>query len=118
MTNRSFDPDTVVAATREMFAPLLKAQHDSFKSLESMARLQYAVAGDVLESGLSRIHATFGSQTARELFEKHTELNSQLIERLRSRAAEFATVTSEMQAKFSQLGTEVAAKVVPARKAA
>jgi len=118
MTNRNFDPDTLIAATREMFAPLVKAQHEGFKSLESLARLQYAVAGDVLESGLARIHASFGAQTTRDLFEKHTELNSQLVERLRARAAEFATVTSEMQAKFSQLGTEVAAKVVPARKAA
>ena len=117
MTNRSFDPDTLVAATREMFAPLVKAQHDGFKSLETLARLQYAVAGDVLESGLSRTHSYKWDQHS-DLFEKHTELNSQLVERLRSRAAEFATVTSEMQAKFSQLGTEVAAKVVPARKAA
>jgi hypothetical protein len=118
MTDRMFDPDTLVAATREMFAPFVKVQHEGFKSLERLARLQYAVAGDVLESGLSRIGATFGSTTSRELFDKHNEINTQLVERLRARAAEFATVTTEMQAKFSQLGTEVAAKVVPARKAA
>jgi len=38
--------------------------------------------------------------------------------RLRARAEEFATVTSEMQAKFSQFGSEIAAKAVPSRKAA
>ena len=40
------------------------------------------------------------------------------MDKLRARAEEFATVASEVQAKFSQLGTEVAAKAVPARKAA
>ena len=46
------------------------------------------------------------------------ELNTQFVDKLRARAEEFATVTSEIQAKFSQLGSEIAAKAVPARKAA
>ena len=52
MTSRTFDPNTLIAAAREAFAPMLKAQQEGFKTLERLARLQYAVAGDVLESGL------------------------------------------------------------------
>lgn len=118
MTNQTFDPTTVLTATREAFAPVLKAQQDGFKTLERLARLQYAVAGDVLESGLARVNATFVATTASELLSKQTELTSQFVDKLRARADEFATVTSEIQTKMSELGTEIAAKAVPARKAA
>jgi len=49
---------------------------------------------------------------------KQTELNTQLVDKLRARGEEFATVTSEIQSKFTQLSSEIAAKAVPARKAA
>lgn len=118
MTDRTFDPTAVLTATREAFAPVLKAQQDGFKTFERLARLQYAVAGDVLESGLARVSATFTAATATELLSKQTELNTQFVDKLRARAEEFATVTSEIQSKLSQLGNEMAAKAVPARKAA
>jgi phasin family protein len=117
-TDRTFDPNNMLAAAREAFAPVLKAQQEGFKTFERLARLQYAVAGDVLESSLARVSATFVATTPGELLNKHTELNTQFVDKLRARAEEFATVTSEIQAKFAQLGTEIAAKAVPARKAA
>ena len=118
MTDRTFDTSQMLAAAREAFAPMLKAQQDGFRTFERLARLQYAVAGDVLESGIARVHAAFAATSPSELLSKHTELNTQLVEQLRARAEEFATVTSEIQAKFGQFGHEVAAKAVPARKAA
>jgi phasin family protein len=118
MTTRTFDPSALIAAAREAFAPVLKAQQEGFKTFERLARLQYAVAGDMLESGLARVNATFVATTASELLNKQTELTAQLAEKLRTRAEEFATVTSEVQAKFSQLGSEIAAQAVPSRKAA
>ena len=118
LNDRTFDPSAMIAAAREAFAPVLKAQQEGFKTFERLARLNYAVAGDVLESGLARVNATFAAATAGELISKQTELHTQLVDKLRARAEEFATVTSEIQAKFSQLGSEIAAKAVPARKAA
>src|ERR1700739_832846 len=111
MIDKTFDPNTLINATREAFAPMIKAHG-------RLARLNYAVAGDVLESSLARVHAGFVAATASELVSKQTELHSQLIEKLRERAQEFSTVTSEIQAKFSQMGNEFAAKAVTARKAA
>jgi phasin family protein len=118
MNDRTFDPSTLIAAAREAFAPVLKAQQEGFKSIERLARLQYAVAGDMLESSLARVSATFVATTAGELFSKQTELNTQFVDKLRARAEEFANVTSEMQTKLTQFGSEIAAKAVPARKAA
>jgi len=118
MMDRTFDPSTMIAAAREAFAPVLKAQQEGFKTLERLARLQYAVAGDVLDSGLARVNAAFVATNPTELLSKHTELTTELVDKLRTRAEEFATVTSEIQSRFTQLGTEIAAKAVPARKAA
>jgi phasin family protein len=118
MTDRTFDPNAMIAAARDAFAPVLKAQQEGFKTFERLARLQYAVAGDVLESNIARVNASFGAASPSDLLSKHTELNTQLVDKLRARAEEFATVTSEIQTKFTQLGTEIAAKAVPARKAA
>jgi hypothetical protein len=118
MTDRSFDTQQMLAAAREAFAPMLKAQQEGFKTIERLARLQYAVAGDVLEAGFARLNVAFAASSPSELLSRHTELNTQFVDKLRARAEEFATVTSEMQAKFSQFGSEIAAKAVPARKAA
>jgi hypothetical protein len=118
MTDRSFDTNQMLAAAREAFAPMFKAQQEGFRTFERLARLHYAVAGDVLETGLARVHAAFAATSPTELLSKHTELNSQFVDKLRTRAEEFATVTSEIQAKFTQFSNEIAAKAVPARKAA
>ena len=118
MIDRTFDPNTLINATREAFAPVIKAQQEGFKTFERLARLQFAVAGDVLESSLARVHATFAAATASELMSKQTELHTQLVDKLRERAQEFSTVTSEIQAKFSQMGNEFASKAVHTRKAA
>jgi phasin family protein len=118
MTDRTFDPSTLINATREAFAPVLKAQQEGFKTFERLARLQYAFAGDVLDSTLARVNASFASKDASELMSKQTELHSQLVEKMRERMQEFSSVASEIQTKFSQLGSEIAAKAVPVRKAA
>jgi hypothetical protein len=118
MIEPTFDPNTMIAAARDAFAPVLEAQQEGFKALERLARLQYAFGGDVLESSIARVNAAFTATTASELLKKHTELNTQFVDTLRGRAEEFAAVTSDVQAKLRKLGTEVAAKAVPARKAA
>lgn len=114
----TFDTSTLINATRDAFAPVLKAQQEGFKTFERLARLQYQFAGDVLESSLARVHASFLAKDATELMSKQNELHGQLVEKMRERMQEFSTVATEIQSKFSQLGSEMAAKAVPVRKAA
>jgi phasin family protein len=118
MTDHTFDPETLIAASRKAFAPALAAQHEGFKSFERLTRLQYALAGDVLESGLARVNAAFAATSPTELLQKHSELNNQLAHRLRTRAEEFASVTSEIQAKFSEFSSDIVGKAVPTAAAA
>lgn len=117
MTDRTFDPNAWFDAYREAFAPVYKAQQESFKAVERFARFQYAVAGDYLESGLAHAQAAFGAKTPADLLSKQAELGTQLGEKLRARAQEFATLASETQGTFTQFATE-AAKAPPTRKAA
>src|SRR5438132_764690 len=111
MSDRTFDPNTMIAAARESFAPLLKAQQEGFKAVERLARLQYAFAGDVLETGLARVHAAFHATSP-------TELTTQFVEKVRARTEEFASFTTEVQSRITQLGSEIAAKAVHTKKAA
>jgi hypothetical protein len=118
MIDRNFDPSSLLTNARDAFAPVLKAQQEGFKNIERLARLQYAFAGDLLESGLARVNATLSATSPMELFSKQGDLNNQFVDKLRTRAQEFATVTSEIQAQVGQLGSQIAAKAVPAKKAA
>ena len=88
MIDRTFDPTTLLNAARDAFAPVLKAQQEGFKNIERLARLQFAVAGDVLESNLARVNATFAATNPSELVNKQTELSTQLVDKLRARAEE------------------------------
>ena len=101
MNDQTFDPNTLIAAAREAFAPVLKAQQEGFKTLERLARLQYAVAGDVLESGLARVNATFVRARRASFSASRASSTASSSTKLRARAEEFATVTSEIQTKLT-----------------
>ncbi len=74
MNDKTFDPNTLMTATREAFAPVLKAQQEGFKALERLARLQYA-RWRRHGVGLARVNATLAALVT-ELLSKQSELNS------------------------------------------
>ncbi len=88
---------------KDTYASFTKAQHEGLRALERFARVQYAVAGDVLEAGLAQakaslgVRAAFGTQAIAELLEKQAELGTQLSEKIRERAQEFSTLAAEVQ---------------------
>ena len=119
MTDRIFDPNTWFDTYREAYASVYKAQREAFKAVERFARVQYAVAGDYLESGLAQAHATFGARTPVELLSKQIEFGGQLAEKLRTRAEEFTSLASETQGTFAKVVTELTTQATTStRKAA
>jgi len=95
----------MIAAAREAFAPVLKAQQEGFKTLERLARLQYGRRRRrARERPGARERLRSAPTNATELVNKHAELTTQLVDKLRTRAEEFATVTSEIQSRFTELG--------------
>jgi hypothetical protein len=119
MSERTFDPNTWLDSFRETFASVTKAQQEGFKTLERVARFQYAVAGDYLEAGIAQTQAALIAKTPVELLAKQTEVGAQLGEKLRSRAQEFSTLASEVQGSVSSFATETATRAsASAKKAA
>jgi hypothetical protein len=118
MTDRTFDPNSWLDAYRESFASVHKSQEEGFKAVERFARFQYAVVGDCLEAGIAQTQAALAAKTLPDLLNKQTELGSKLGEKLRARAQEFATLTSEVQGSVAAFATEAATRATPSAKKA
>ncbi len=110
MTPRTFDPVALLASFKDAFAPLARAQQEGIKQVETLARHQFAVAGDCLDWSIAHARAAAGASSPAEFFGKQVELNGQFGEQLRMRGEELSKLTSDAQASFRQLidgaGTE------------
>lgn len=116
LNDRTFDPSAMIAAAREAFAPVLKAQQEGAKMLERLSQYQYAVAGDYLEWSLAQAKAAVAAQTPTDFVAKQVELTTTLSEKLRARAQEFVTLATDVQAIVTD--AVKGATVVPAPKGA
>lgn len=118
MSERTFDPTTWFDNFRETFASVQKAQQESFKAIERLARFQYAVAGDYLEAGIAQTQVALNAKTPVELMAKQADLGKQLGEKLRTRAEEFSSLASEAQGSVSSFVNETAARATASAKKA
>ena len=105
MSDRSFDLSAIADVYKDAFAPVLKAQQEGFKTLERLARYQFAVAGDCLDWSLAQTSAAVHTKSVNELVGQQTELNTRFGDKLRARAEEFSTV--RMVGALSQLYDDV-----------
>lgn len=112
MTTRSpFDVNALLDSYRTAFAPVLKAQQDSFKTFEKLARHQYAIAGDCLEYGLSAARAVATTKEPSELFTKSAELNGKFAEQANKRFQELVTLSGEVQSSVIRVMEDAGAKI-------
>lgn len=119
MTVRANDSHTWFDSYRSAFAPVLRMQEEGLKVIEQLARFQYGVAGDCLESGLAQAHAALTAKSPAEFLAKQAELGSRFSEELRVRAQEFMTLASDAQGSFSHLVvSEATAKTAKATREA
>ena len=119
MSDRTFDLSAMFNVYKDAFAPVLKAQQEGFKTLERLARYQFAVAGDYLDWSLAQANATVHTKSVTELVGQQTDLNTKLGDKLRSRAEEFSQIATETQGAVTQWFDATTAKVaVSAKKAA
>jgi hypothetical protein len=99
MTDLTFDPKSVFDAYRNAFAPVIKIQQEGVKAFDRAGRYQYALAGDYLELSLAQAKAAVGAQSPTEFVSKQVELATAFGEKLRTRAQEFVTLTTEATTK-------------------
>ena len=114
MMDRTYDLNSWLDSYKGTFSAFTRAQQDGFKALERLTRFQYAVAGDVLESGLASaraafgVRATIGTQAVTELLQKQAELGTQLSEKLKARAQEFSALAAEVQESVGSFAADAA----------
>ena len=105
-------------AYKDAFAPVMKAQQEGFKTVERLARYQFAVAGDCLDWSLAQANAVVHTKSVAELVGQQTDLNSRLSDKLRARTEEFSQIATETQGAVTQWFDATAAKVAETAKKA
>jgi hypothetical protein len=118
MTQPTFDFTALFDTYRQAFAPVIAAQQSGLKTLERLARYQYAVAGDYLEWSLSQAKVSAEPKSVADLVSRQTELNTSFSDKLRARAEEFTQIASDTQSAASQWADDVGAKVAGSAKKA
>lgn len=118
MADRTFDLSTMFDVYRDAFAPVLRAQQEGFKTLERLARYQFAVAGDYLDWSLAHAGAAVHTKSVADLVGQQTELNTRLGDKLRTRAEEFSKIATETQGAVTQWFDATAKAAEGVKKAA
>jgi phasin family protein len=107
----AFDMNTILESYRSAFAPVLRAQQDSLKTLEKIARHQYAIAGDYLEWSLSSAKTVATTQDPNELFTKSAELNARFGEQFNKRFQELVHLSADVQSSLVRIVEDTGAKI-------
>ena len=118
MTQPTFDFTALLDTYHQAFAPVLTAQQKCLKTVERLARYQFAVAGDFLDWSLSHAKAATEPKTVADLVGQQTALNTRFSDKLRTRAEEFTQIASETQGTVSQWLDEAGARVAESVKKA
>jgi len=118
MSDKSFDLSAMFDVYKDAFAPVLKAQQEGLKTVERVARYQFAVAGDYLDWTLAQANAAIGTTSVNDLVSQQTELNTRFGDKLRTRAEEFSQIASASQGAMTQWFDATAAKVADSAKKA
>ncbi len=112
MTTRNpYDVNAILESYRSAFEPMFKAQQDSLKTFEKIARHQYAIAGDYLEYSLTAARTLATTKEPSEIFTKSAELNQKFTETANKRFQEFITLSGEVQTSIVRIMEDAGAKI-------
>jgi phasin family protein len=111
MTQKTLDFTALFDTYRQAFAPVIAAQQSGLKTLERLARYQYAVVGDYLDWTFSHVKTSAEPKPVADLVSQQTALNTSFSDKLRARAEEFTQIASESQGDVTKWFDEARAKV-------
>ena len=118
MTQPTFDFSALFDTYRQALAPVIAAQQSSLKTVERLARYQFAVAGDYLDWSLAHVKSSAEPKSVADLVTEQTALNTSFKDKLRARAEEFTQIASETQGTVTKWFDEANAKVADTAKKA
>ncbi|MEM9533469.1 MAG: phasin family protein [Pseudomonadota bacterium] len=90
---------------KQGFEPFRQFTNVAVESLETLARKNYAVAGDVLEFAVTQAKLPVEATEPKDLFEQHIAATREFAELLSSRASEYVELSKSFQEKASELVT-------------
>lgn len=94
-------------AYRATFAPVLRAQQEGLQALSRFVRLQYTIAGDVMEHNLAALQAMASATSPMEYFAKQGQLNVRFVDKLATHAREFLSESADRLAPESAAAIDV-----------
>ena len=106
----TYDPNVWFDACRNTFAPVIRTQEEYIKAVDRIARLQYAFAGDGLESSLAQARVAIEARSAGDYLAKSTELGAKLGEKIRNRTQELVNASVEAQSSVTRAAGEAGAR--------
>ena len=122
MANTNPEINAFFEATHKAFAPAVRFNEISARTVEKIARLNYDALGDLLNFSLAQLHIGSSVKDVPAFVQKTTELTHQFVEKQTQRSQDFLKLASESQADFTQwldkTTAEVAAKTAKVEKAA
>ena len=114
----TYDPNVWFDAFRSAFAPVIRTQEECIKAVDRIARLQYAVAGDVLESSLAQARVALEAKSPGDYLAKSTELGAKLGEKLRNRTQELVSAAVEAQGSVTRIAGDAGSRGADSAKKA
>lgn len=108
MTN-TIDFTAYTDFSKRAFAPILKLQEATAKSIEQVAKYQYEVAGDYLTYGIDQLHVVTKAKDPAELFSKQVEIASAFLDKFTKRSQEFTKLVTDAQASVTTVIEEATA---------
>ena len=119
MSNPSFDMNSLFNSYKESIAPVVKAQQESLKILETFARYQLALAGDCIDWTVSQAKAITDVKSPSEFVAQQNELSTRAGEQIRKRSQELSQIATDTQGTVKQWLGDAGAKLAEvSRKAA
>jgi phasin family protein len=119
MTDRIFDANAWIDASRNTLAPFIRAQQEGLKAFERLARFQYAVAGDYIDWTVAIAGSALAAKNPADFVTQQSDLAATISEKVRNRSQEFVSLVTETQGTLKQAFNTATAKAPEhAKKAA
>jgi phasin family protein len=118
VAQQNSDFNMFIDLQKSAFAPFARFGEASVKTLERIARHNYAVAGDVLEYGIAQLNAIAHAKDPAALAAQQSGLAADFVHKQTTRSTDLFKLASEAQTEFGSLVEAVVDEAPAKRKAA
>jgi phasin family protein len=102
------DTFSFIDFAKRAFAPTTSFNALVVRNLEQTTRLQYAVAGDLIEATLEQLNAAASTRDMGTLASRQAEIVNRLTDKASKRSHDFVKLATETQAQFASWVEETA----------